>query len=79
MSQWSQSLSVGIIIYPVRADVSTIAGLSLLVSTLSWEFCKMSLWPVNSAFFVTTISGTSLFPSFVNLPLGQRSLKHVKP
>lgn len=28
---------------------------------------------------VSTISGTSFFPSFVNLPLSLRSLKHVEP
>lgn len=38
----------GIIIYPVRADCSTITGLGLLVPVLFWEFCQMSLWPVNS-------------------------------
>lgn len=38
----------------------------------------MSLWPVNSAFFVPTISSTTLSLSFANLSLGLRPLKHVK-
>lgn len=39
----------------------------------------MTLWTVNSAFFVSIISGTSFFPSFVRFPLGLISLKHVQP
>lgn len=38
----------------------------------------MSLWPVNSALFVPTISSTTLSLSFANLSLGLRPLKHVK-
>lgn len=38
----------------------------------------MSLGPVNSVFFVSLVSDTFLFPGFVNLPLGLKSLKHAR-
>lgn len=47
----------GITFYPVEADFSTIAFLGLSISSLSWEFCLKTLWPINSAFFLSAISG----------------------
>ena len=70
LSRWLQTPPARITFYPVRVDSNTDAELPLLVSSLFSEFCKTSLCPINSALFVPTVSGTSFFPSFVNLPLG---------
>lgn len=52
---WLQSVPDRIIFHPLGADFNTIAELALLVSSLSWEFCQMSLKAVNSTFLVSTI------------------------
>lgn len=54
--------------YPVGVDFSTLAELTWLFSSLSWDFCQVSLWPVHSALSVPAIRSTSFFPSFANRP-----------
>lgn len=68
------AISAVITFYPGRADFITVAELVLLVSFLFWELCQMSSWSLNFAFSVPIISHISFFPSFVNFPLGLRSL-----
>lgn len=65
--------------FPSWGWFSTVAELALLIFSLSCQFCQISWWPTDSAFFVPSISGILLFPRFSNLPLDLRSLKLVKP
>lgn len=58
----SQIPSARITVYPVRGDFNTDAGFTSLVSSSSWKFKQMSLWPANSVFSVPAISGASFLP-----------------
>lgn len=55
--------------FPSWGWFSTVAELAVLIFSLSCPFCQIFWWPTDSAFSVSTISGTLFFPCFSNIPL----------
>lgn len=64
LSLWPQISPCRITFYPVGVGLVQLLGWV----SLPWEFCSMSLWPLNSAFFVSTVSGHSYFQVLLTSP-----------